>query len=688
MTDKAAAVSTMTDKATAVQVVVRIRPPGPQDASEQPEWLSLDAGPPPQLSVQGVSSSFPFDAVFEAGVPQSSLFDFISPLVTSFMEGFNSTVLAYGQTGSGKTHTMLGPPGGLLRPSEEQSGVIPRVAAALFAGVAARTAGAPGYSARVHVQYLELYNEELRDLLAGGGAPAKEGGGGLPIREAEGGGLCVVGAKERECRCAADVLQALEEGGHSRVTAATLMNEHSSRSHAVLTLSLEQRLPCGGGVGGASERRASKFHLLDLAGSERVKRTGAVGQRFREGVAINTSLLALGNVICALSDDAARGGGGGSGARGAHIPYRDSKLTRLLQDSLGGNSKTCMVACVSSAEANLEESLNTLRYAARARAIRNAPKINRGAGGAADAALAALRAEVARLQEALRAEQGGGCGAARAAPPALLLELLGARDEEEAMERVAELRAAAARAAPVPETDEGGGRAPPPPPPHLDATLLLGLRRCGGDAGDAPPPPPPPLAPPPPLSLPSESEILEALGALGYGGGAEGGDGGDAGEGGGAAAARRLERLESHLSDMSQGLAAKEELACALAAKQAELTAVTARYQAQFAAERAAKRALEAEVEALHAQVERNACAAGGGRPEEDARLRALLADAQARLRANEVALRDLHAVRASTHPPTCARALLHARLFFTLPPPPLRPPTPFFFEPPLFSTG
>ena len=181
----------------------------------------------------------------------------------------------------------------------------------------------------------------------------------------------------------------------NRVTAATLMNAQSSRSHAIFTLTLEQR--SGGG-----ERRVSKFHLLDLAGSERVKRTGAQGMRFKEGVAINTSLLALGNVISALSEESSRVKKAGSPS--LHVPYRDSKLTRLLQDSLGGNSKTCMIACVSSAEENLEESLNTLRYAARARAIRNAPKINKGSE--VESSLVSLRAEVSRLQAALAA--GGG----------------------------------------------------------------------------------------------------------------------------------------------------------------------------------------------------------------------------------------------------------------------------------------
>ena len=381
-------------------------------------------------------------------------------------------------------------------------GVVPRVATAIFEGLAARRATGKhrGYEAIVRAQYLELYNEELRDLLAPPGANnAREP---LAIRESdEGGGVHVVGASERDCTSAADILTLLEEGSSARVTASTLMNATSSRSHAIVTIMLEQRVPVGGwdqiyappvDVGGvlglglgdgttppATQRFVSKFHLLDLAGSERAKRTGAVGTRFKEGVAINSSLLTLGNVICALSDGDAR-------KRGGHVPYRNSKLTRLLADSLGGNSRTVMLACVSPAEVNVDETLNTLRYAARARAIKNAPKVNRGA--ADENALNALRTEVA----ALRAKLGIGAGttvsssstsiSTAAASLASLCEALHASDADDAAACVGEWRAAAREAVTV-SGELRGCAVDAPLPPGIRVRTEHVLARIAGILG-------------------------------------------------------------------------------------------------------------------------------------------------------------------------------------------------------------
>ncbi|KAG1703347.1 hypothetical protein DVH05_008255 [Phytophthora capsici] len=178
------------------------------------------------------------------------------------------------------------------------------------------------------------------------------------------------------------------------------MNEHSSRSHAIFSLLLEQRDPVSG------TRRFSKFHLVDLAGSERAKRTGAVAGRFKESVNINQGLLALGNVISALGDDKRRIGTAGNGSTTVHVPYRDSKLTRLLQDSLGGNARTLMIACVSPASVNFEETLNTLKYANRAKNIKNKPIVNDRLVSEEerqrnDEEISRMRAEIANLQTQL-----------------------------------------------------------------------------------------------------------------------------------------------------------------------------------------------------------------------------------------------------------------------------------------------
>lgn len=192
-------------------------------------------------------------------------------------------------------------------------------------------------------------------------------------------------------------------GGASRATGSTLMNEQSSRSHAIFSLILHQRDVATG------QCRVAKFHLVDLAGSERAKRTGAVAGRFKESVSINQGLLALGNVISALGDEKRRNAATtattGNGNGGVHVPYRDSKLTRLLQDSLGGNSKTLMIACVSPATINFEETLNTLKYANRAKNIRNRPIVNQQAESAtkqSEDEIARMKEEIASLQTKLQ----------------------------------------------------------------------------------------------------------------------------------------------------------------------------------------------------------------------------------------------------------------------------------------------
>ena len=265
--------------------------------------------------------------------------------------------------------------------------------------------------------------EELKDLLAagrGGSGGASAGGGlsapsgalagrgrGLQIREDANGGIYFAGAEEAEVVSFEDVRMLLEQGTARRATGSTEMNAHSSRSHAIFTLTIEQHVvrdvdadaaaPGEATVGevavGAEEEYiTSKFHFVDLAGSERLKKTKAEGERLKEGININSGLLALGNVISALGDETRM-------RQGAHVAYRDSKLTRMLQDSLGGNSRTLMIACVSPVDSNSEESKSTLQYANRARNIKNKPVINRDPNSHL---IAQLRKEVAGLRGLLQ----------------------------------------------------------------------------------------------------------------------------------------------------------------------------------------------------------------------------------------------------------------------------------------------
>lgn len=281
----------------------------------------------------------------------------------------------------------------------------------------ARMADFPSTVFTVRVGFVEIHQESIRDLIS------RRPGAPVHVRELPGGGILLSGAVEKEVRTKEEMIAVLESGTAMRATAETGMNKRSSRSHAIFSISLEQRsqqdsptayengssASNGGGKQNADDTNSdstddeedegideflcAKLHLVDLAGSERAKRTKAQGQRLQEGITINKGLLALGNVINALSEGK------------SHVPYRDSKLTRMLQDSLGGNSRTLMIACVSPADVNLEESLNTLRYANRARNIKNKPVVNRDPAAAQIAALrqqlAAAKAENVELRRQL-----------------------------------------------------------------------------------------------------------------------------------------------------------------------------------------------------------------------------------------------------------------------------------------------
>ncbi|KAK3836701.1 MAG: hypothetical protein J3R72DRAFT_371290, partial [Linnemannia gamsii] len=259
--------------------------------------------------------------------------------------------------------------------------IVPRAAHAIFQLLDAQMEKDPAMEYQVYVSFLELYNEELIDLLQTQPRTRKDN---IQVREDGFGGISWQGVKEQHVTSAEELLDWLQKGSLCRTTAATDMNQTSSRSHAIFSVILKQQRSEE-----ADPKLASKFHFVDLAGSERLKRTRAVGDRAKEGISINSGLLALGNVISALGDES---------RRSSHVPYRDSKLTRLLQDSLGGNSATLMLACVSGADADVSETISTLVYANRARNIRNRVVINQDFRDSTNSEIAQLRAEINRLK--------------------------------------------------------------------------------------------------------------------------------------------------------------------------------------------------------------------------------------------------------------------------------------------------
>lgn len=276
---------------------------------------------------------------------------------------------------------------------EDLVGIIPRAVRHLFEGIErSQLNDATQFS--VGVQFMELYNEDINDLLD----PFSKGKT-FKIHEDTSGGISIHGATIKAITGPQDALRCLQQGALARTTASTNMNEQSSRSHAVFTILVRRQRVMSveetDAPDGDLETLTSKFHFVDLAGSERLKRTGATGERAREGISINCGLLALGNVISALGDKS---------KKVSHIPYRDSKLTRLLQDSLGGNSQTVMIACVSPSDRDFMETLNTLKYANRARNIKNKVQINQDQSSRT---IASLRREIAALQlELLEYKQG------------------------------------------------------------------------------------------------------------------------------------------------------------------------------------------------------------------------------------------------------------------------------------------
>ncbi|XP_078481075.1 kinesin-like protein KIF13A [Ciona intestinalis] len=309
---------------------------------------------------------------------QSLVFESLGvELLDNAFAGYNACIFAYGQTGSGKSYTMMG--------SHDKPGLIPRLCDALFLRIQDQTQESQSF--KVEVSYMEIYNEKVRDLLDPSGGKQQH----LKVREHKLLGPYVDGLQQLVASTAQDVQELMSEGSKSRTVAATKMNAESSRSHAVFTLIVTHTMvDIQSGVSG---ERVSKLSLVDLAGSERSSKTGASGARLKEGSNINKSLTTLGLVISALADQAA------GKAKNKFVPYRDSTLTWILKDNLGGNSRTTMVATLSPSADNYEETLSTLRYADRAKRIVNKAVVNEDPNARI---IRELREEVEKLQGQLK----------------------------------------------------------------------------------------------------------------------------------------------------------------------------------------------------------------------------------------------------------------------------------------------
>ncbi|XP_073852795.1 kinesin-like protein KIF7 isoform X11 [Macaca fascicularis] len=341
-----------------VRVALRVRPLLPKELLHGHQSC-LQVEPGLGRITLGRDRHFGFHVVLAEDAGQEAVYQAcVQPLLEAFFEGFNATVFAYGQTGSGKTYTMG--EASVASLLEDEQGIVPRAMAEAFKLIDENDL----LDCLVHVSYLEVYKEEFRDLLEVGTASRD-----IQLREDEHGNVVLCGVKEVDVEGLDEVLSLLEMGNAARHTGATHLNRLSSRSHTVFTVTLEQRgrAPSRLPRPAHGQLLVSKFHFVDLAGSERVLKTGSTGERLKESIQINSSLLALGNVISALGDPQ---------RRGSHIPYRDSKITRILKDSLGGNAKTVMIACVSPSSSDFDETLNTLNYASRAQNIRNRATVN------------------------------------------------------------------------------------------------------------------------------------------------------------------------------------------------------------------------------------------------------------------------------------------------------------------------
>ncbi|PWN99042.1 putative kinesin-1 motor protein [Tilletiopsis washingtonensis] len=367
-----------------VKVVSRFRPPNALELREGGDIVvDFDEGENTTVKLKHGPASgpeaggFTFDRVFPMGTRQKDVFEFgIKETVDDVLNGYNGTIFAYGQTGSGKTFTMMGSD----IDDENLKGIIPRITEQIFDNI---MASPPHLEYLVKVSYLEIYMERIRDLLA----PQNDN---LQIHEEKNKGVYVKGLSDFYVGGQADVYEIMRQGGLARAVSSTNMNAESSRSHSIFLVTIQQRNTETG------SQKTGNLYLVDLAGSEKVGKTGASGQTLEEAKKINKSLSALGMVINALTD-----------GKSSHIPYRDSKLTRILQESLGGNSRTTLIINCSPCAFNQDETISTLRFGVRAKSIKNKARVNAELSPAElKALLKKAQVDAARYQNYIAALEG------------------------------------------------------------------------------------------------------------------------------------------------------------------------------------------------------------------------------------------------------------------------------------------
>ncbi|XP_032292242.1 kinesin-like protein KIF13A isoform X2 [Drosophila virilis] len=385
-----------------IKVAVRVRPfnrreieLGTKCIVEMEKQQTILQNPPTLEKMERKQpKTFAFDHCFYSLNPeddsfasQETVFDCVGrDILDNAFQGYNACIFAYGQTGSGKSYTMMG--------SQENKGIIPRLCDKLFLAIANKST--PELMYKVEVSYMEIYNEKVHDLL-----DPKPNKHSLKVREHNVLGPYVDGLSQLAVASYQDIDNLMTEGNKSRTVAATNMNAESSRSHAVFSVVLTQILTDQ--ATGVSGEKVSRMSLVDLAGSERAVKTGAVGDRLKEGSNINKSLTTLGLVISKLADQS----NGKKGGNEKFVPYRDSVLTWLLKDNLGGNSRTVMVATISPSADNYEETLSTLRYADRAKRIVNHAVVNEDPNARI---IRELRHEVETLRSMLKHATGSPVG--------------------------------------------------------------------------------------------------------------------------------------------------------------------------------------------------------------------------------------------------------------------------------------
>ena len=366
-----------------IRVAVRVRPISSKEVSEcngrrclqvneDKTSIVLDSKPYPR--------TFNYDFVGDEDITQAELFETIGkPIVASCLSGYNATIFAYGQTGAGKSFSIVGPANIEVTQQSPDRGLLPRSLEFMFDCIKKEIKRSAGIEFLVKASFLEIYNEQINDLLS----PDMKN---LLVREDEKKGVYVEGSCEETVMGLQEAIEIFERGIRNRHVGATLMNKESSRSHSIFTITIESKEK----QDNIWNYRCSRFNIIDLAGSERQKLTGAAGGRLKEAGMINKSLSTLGNVINSLVELAE--------GKSRHVHYRDSKLTFLLKDSLGGNSKTCIIANISPASSCFGETLSTLRFAERAKLVRNKAVVNEDTVGT----VKELREEIRQLKDQLQ----------------------------------------------------------------------------------------------------------------------------------------------------------------------------------------------------------------------------------------------------------------------------------------------